>query len=125
MPGFDILTLMIPYLFTKHWSVFIFSEECFIHFNTIWAAGLHEHKYLHTYLAKFWATWKEFQVGSTEWRSCSSPDIWEHPYIHQHHFNWECGFDFLKCIMEYCSIKRSKKNKQVMKINFLYHLLLS
>ena len=117
--GPDSPTLIIPYLFAKHWSIFISSEECFIHFDSMWAAGLHEQKYVHTYLAKFRATWRGFEVGSTEWKSCSSPDIWEHLCIPQQHSNWECGYYSLKCIMKYSSIKRRKKSKHV-KINSLY-----
>lgn len=53
LSGSDSPTLIIPYLFAKHWSVFILGEESFIHFDSMWAAGLHEQKYVHTYLAKF------------------------------------------------------------------------
>ena len=119
LPGPDIPTLIIPYLFAKHWSIFILSEEYFIHFDSMWAAGLHEQKYVHTYIVKFWATWRGFEVGSAEWKSCYSPDIWEHPCILQQYSNWDCRYYYLKCIMEYCSIKRRKKSKHV-KINSLY-----
>ena len=62
----DSPTLIVPYLFAKHWSVFILSEDDFKHFNSMWAVELHEHKYVHTYLAKLWATWRGFEVESTE-----------------------------------------------------------
>ena len=35
LPGPDSPALIIPYLFAKNWSVFILSEECFIHFDSM------------------------------------------------------------------------------------------
>ena len=59
-------TLIVPYLFVKHWSDFILSEDGFKHFDSMWTVEQHEHKYVHSYLTKLWVTWRGFEVESTE-----------------------------------------------------------
>lgn len=59
----------------KIMECFILHNEFFIHFDSMWTTKLHEKKHLHTYLTKFWATWRRFYVGSVEWKKHSSLDI--------------------------------------------------
>lgn len=68
----DIPTLIAPYVFAKHWNVFVLNKEYSIYFDSIWAAKLH---------AKFWATWRRFQIGTVKWKSYISLDILEYPCI--------------------------------------------
>ena len=48
----EVEVLFIPYYGENHWSIFVLSDECFLHYDSLRTAKLHDDKHIHIYLAK-------------------------------------------------------------------------
>ena len=103
----EVDVLFVPYYGKNHWSLFVMSDECFLHYDSLRTAKLHDDKHIRIYLAKMWATWKGIREGSPGWKNCSNTEIWKDCIMPQQQSNWECGYYVLKCITDICTRKRT------------------
>ena len=103
----EVDVLFVPYYGKNHWSLFVMSDECFLHYDSLRTAKLHDDKHIRIYLAKMWATLKGIREGSPGWKNCSNTEIWKDCIMPQQQSNWECGYYVLKCITDICTRKRT------------------
>lgn len=106
----DIKTLIIPYMYGKHWTLYIVGEHGFFHFNSLVDSGLHSDYKFRRNLAKLWATWSGHDEDADIWVGIHSSHVWIQMSVPQKNSDWAYEFYMLKNIMEYTKTMKNRSH---------------
>ena len=102
----EVDVIFVPYYGTNHQNIFIMSDKCFLHHDSLKTAKLHDDKHIRIYLARMQATRKGFHDRSKAWKNYTNTEIWKDCVMSQQQSNWECDYYVLKRITNICIRKK-------------------